>query len=335
MVLVDAIFIHNGGGKVLLDYLVEQLEQREIDVFYLFDKRLKNKPYLIKKSNQSIYLLASLIKRDKFYRKNKNLFSKVFILGNIPPLCKINAEVITYFHNLIYLSVPKEFSFREQIKYRLKISVINVFKTNTDIWVVQSEEVRNQFVEKFNEVDKINVISYYPEIKSERQAKREKGRMMYVSNAQANKNHKRLIDAFCRAYDEVKKGELVLTVNNDFCEIVEIIKKAQDDGYPIINLGFINRNDLAKEYLKTEYVIFPSLSESLGLGIIEGITMGCKIIGANLPYTFAVCKPSLTFEPQDIFSIKSSILTALEKDTSFSFLKVENKMDLLIKLLMD
>lgn len=335
MLLVDAIFIHNGGGKVLLDYLVEHLEQSEIQVYYLFDDRIKNISYQIKQSNHSLYLPASLIKRDKFYRKNKILFSKVFILGNIPPLCRIDAQVITYFHNLIYLSVPKEFNFIEQVKFRLKIAVLKLFKLNTDVWVVQSEKVKKQFIEKFDEFNKVEIISFYPEIQSESQIEREKGRLIYVSNAQANKNHRRLIDAFCKAYDEIKKGKLILTVNDDFQEIVGIIKKAQDEGYPIINLGYIDRADLADEYLRAEYVIFPSLSESLGLGIIEGITMGCKIIGANLPYTFAVCNPSLTFEPQDIDSIKSSIITAIEKENPFSSLKVENKMDLLMKLLIE
>ena len=42
MILIDAIYINNSGGKVLLDYLVEKTEVEKIDCFYLFDDRCKN-----------------------------------------------------------------------------------------------------------------------------------------------------------------------------------------------------------------------------------------------------------------------------------------------------
>ncbi len=335
MILIDAIFIHNGGGKVLLDYLVEKLELLNFEIYYLFDERLIGSPYLIKKTNKSIYLSASLIKRNEFYKEKGGLFSKIFILGNIPPIKKINAKTITYFHNLIYLSVPKEFGLIDQIKYKLKIAVIRLTKKNTDSWIVQSDAVKTKFIEKFGEEKKIEVIRFFPELFADKQYERERGTMLYVSNGQANKNHKRLIEAFCMAYDKTKKGKLVLTVDESFSEISDIIKIAKDKDYPVVNLGFINRSYLAKEYLKSEYVIYPSLSESFGLGIIEGVSLGCKIIGADLPYTYAVCSPSLTFNPQITSDIKASIITALEENLPVSKLKVHNEIEALLKLLIE
>ena len=54
-----------------------------------------------------------------------------------------------------------------------------------------------------------------------------------------------------------------------------------------------DRLTLQKEYLSSEFLMFPSLTESFGLGLIEAIECGCKVIGADLPYTYEVCEPHL------------------------------------------
>ena len=51
--------------------------------------------------------------------------------------------------------------------------------------------------------------------------------------------------------------------------------------------------------------------ESFGLGIIEGIENGCKVMGADLPYTYAICKPSISFNPKLVKSIIKAFETAL------------------------
>ena len=41
MLLIDAIYINTGGGKILLDYLIEELEKTDKQIFYLLDKRIQ------------------------------------------------------------------------------------------------------------------------------------------------------------------------------------------------------------------------------------------------------------------------------------------------------
>jgi hypothetical protein len=45
MILIDALYINNSGGKVLLDYLIEELEKTDKEVFYLLDERIQKKNY--------------------------------------------------------------------------------------------------------------------------------------------------------------------------------------------------------------------------------------------------------------------------------------------------
>lgn len=334
MILIDAIYINNGGGKILLDYLIDHLEKTNLNIFYLLDSRIENEKYFIKNTNNCKYIKSSLISRYKFYKKNCNKFKKIFVLGNIPPPIKTYATVYTYFHNSIYLNIPKDFSFIEKLKYKLKISIIKFTSKNTNYWIVQSLTLRNQFIEKFDQSHKINIIPFFPTlVNTEIVDKRLKKSFLYVSNAQANKNHIRLINAFCKSYDVIKEGRLIVTVNNSFPIILEIIKKAQEKGYPIENLGFVNRDTLTRKYLESEYVIFPSVSESFGLGLIEGALLGCKILAADLPYSYAVCEPSAVFNPFDEESIYAIIQKAIKEEIPETTLIIQNQINDLIKLL--
>ena len=40
MILIDALFINDGGGKILLDYLIVQLKKSDLDIYFLLDDRI-------------------------------------------------------------------------------------------------------------------------------------------------------------------------------------------------------------------------------------------------------------------------------------------------------
>lgn len=336
MILIDAIYIHDGGGRVLLDYLIEVLEQTGLRIFYLLDNRIPQDTYNIKKSNEIKYLDSSLIARALFYKNFRSRFAKIFILGNVPPLFRQSAHVSVYFHNPMYISVPKDFSAFSKFKYILKVFLIKQTLSNVDNWLIQSTILKSQFEARFGESNKTLILPFYPPIKSNLgsgQKVRKKGTLFYVSNAQPNKNHERLIQAFCKIYDKIGRGELILTVSNRFPKVISLIEAAQNNGYPISNIGFIDRESLSHVYQEVEYVIFPSTAESFGLGLVEGIEMGCKIIAADLPYTYAVCSPSITFDPLDIDSIAEAIEKSFEDGIKQSISKVQNEMEKFVNML--
>ena len=99
------------------------------------------------------------------------------------------------------------------------------------------------------------------------------------------------------------------------------------------NLNKIEGTELEYIYQKSKFVIFPSLSESFGLGLVEAIEFNCIIIGANLPYTFEVCTPSLSFNPYDIESIEESFHKAMNSDYNNTIPKVSNKIKDILKIL--
>lgn len=336
MILIDAIFINGGGGKILLDYLFEFLEnETSTGIVMLIDERIQSE-YELKRSNHiSFIFLKGFSERNKYYKESGKQYSKVLCFGNIPPNIRLKAEVYTYFHQPMFLKIPKEFRILENLKFRLKIIVLRLLAKNSDYWLVQSKFIKDELIKKFSlDQHKVMILPFYPAFKDERLYVRDKNSFIYISNATPHKNHKKLIDAFCRFFDEVKKGRLILTVKEDYYDVYHYIAEKKSKGYPIENLGFINREELYRYYQSTEYLIFPSLAESYGLGIIEAIENGCKVIGADLPYMNEICQPSLVFDPNSIDSIcKSLHIVTTEESIPVSTIKTGNQIKELLKLL--
>lgn len=336
MILIDAVFINEGGGLVLLEYLVEVLEESETDVFYLFDDRTVN--YFKHISfNRKVFLSNSMSKRFNFYKKNGNKYTSVLCFGNIPPPTKLTVPVYVYFHQQLFLGIPKNFSITKKAIYILKQSVIKFYEKNATIWIVQSLLMRDKLAKKYLKgiVSKVKVLPFYPPLQVEFNdiIERKKNSFLYISNSPPHKNHKFLIEAFCNSFDELGRGSLLVTVPSSSIELCKLISEKSGLGYPILNVGFIDREKLIELYLSHEYLIFPSLAESFGLGLVEAIDAGCKVIVSDLPYAYEVCKPSLTFDPYSIESIKKAILTAVEEDLPNSEKLISNNINNLISIL--
>lgn len=337
MLLVDSVFINNGGGLVLLRHLVDYLESEFQDIFYLLDRRteiyFKHIPISRKK-----YISNSLIERHFFYKKNKIKFDQVLCFGNLPPTIRLNAEVFVYFHQKIFLEMPENFSIKDKLIILFKRNILNFIKSNTDYWLVQSNTMKIELAKKyFNGLDeKIVKLPFYPKLEfSKLSVARIAGSFLYVSNSSLHKNHYKLIESFCLAYDEIKKGSLTITVPISDVNLCGLIKEKINLGYPIINVGFIEREKLAELYLSHEYLIFPSLAESFGLGLAEAIDGGCKIIASDLSYTYEVCEPSLVFDPISIDSMQTAIITAVQDELPYAKKLIENDISKIMQLLAD
>ncbi len=335
--LIDAMYINNSGGKILLDYLIEELEKSEKQIFYLLDKRVENNcPKINIKKNTLVFLDASLLNRNRFYREHKNRFTTVLAFGNLPPNIRLKAKVFTYFHQDLYINLPSNTIVKTKIIFFFKRLIFKYFIKNSDLWLLQTHLIKSNFERRFSvDPSKVLVLPFYDSIKETEKVdiKRKKQSYLYVSNAPEHKNHRRLINSFCAFYDQSKSGTLTITVGREFTDLLVLIEDKKKKGYPIINIGFIPRESLSKIYKSSEYLIYPSLAESFGLCLLEAIENGCKVLGADLPYTYAVCKPTLVFDPLNENSITDALSLSLQNNLQPSVAKVTNNIDELISIL--
>jgi glycosyltransferase involved in cell wall biosynthesis len=332
MLLIDAIYINNSGGKILLDYLISELEKNNIHAEYLLDSRIKGKHFPINHKRLT-YLSANLFSRHKFYYKSKKKFRYVLCFGNLPPSTKMPAKVYTYLQQYLFISTPEQLPFLQKISVRAKTLVFKRFKQNCDFWIVQTEQMRKGLQERHNIVaPSIMVIPFYPPLVNFDTEKRSKNKFIYVSGNAAHKNQRKLINAFIDFYEKHKVGELHLTISTEDLNMCRYLTELNDKGYPIFNHGFIERSILIELYKSCEYSIYPSLTESFGLGIIEAIENGCKIIGADRPYMYAVCDPSLVFDPTSKQAITEAFEIAALKILPQTKQKAFNEIQKLIQL---
>jgi glycosyltransferase involved in cell wall biosynthesis len=324
MTLLDALHINNSGGKVLLDYLVAQLHASGRDVFYLLDERVKG-AYSFLPEGRVEYLQAGLYTRYLFYRAQGNHFSKVLCFGNIPPPVRLSCPVYTYFHNVLYLNVSANDAWFKRTQFLIKTVILKALRANTDEWWVQTEAVRETFCHRMGVAsDKVKTYPFFPDIPIPVvQAPRETNSFLFVSDANPHKNHVRLLKAFELVWaDNPQTARLFLTVSKRYPDILHRIEILSQGGLPVTNLGLITREELGREYVQRAFLIYPSLVESFGLGLVEAAQAGMPILAADLPYAHAVVAPFLVFDPTNPESIAQCIQLALQKKPASSPLKI-------------
>jgi glycosyltransferase involved in cell wall biosynthesis len=331
MLLIDSLYINNGGGKHLLDLLISEVNKKNIDVIYLFDRRILGEYDYLQK-DRVFFLKPSLLQRHLFYLKFKKKITRVLAFGNMPPTLYLQIPVYTYFHNITFLEESISFSFK------IKSFIIQYFKLNTSKWVVQSNFVKKKMSDAwrisnteilvfpfFNE--NLNKIEFTPRTSDN------SINFIYISDGHLYKNHNRLIDAFVEFNKKIPNSSLTLTISNNFTELKKRIAEVRQHGINIIDKGKINFDEVIDLLSNSSVVIYPSLYESFGLGLIEAASIGIPICASDLPYVSEVVMPNYSFDPFSVDSIYNALLDSHTILNYNSVLLCRNKLNDLIEII--
>lgn len=322
MVLIDAVYICQSGGKNLLDLLISQLEKENTSeqILLLIDQRIKNyytnQRYLNIKIN---FLRGNELSRYIFYAKNKSTFKKVLCFANVPPPLQLHCPVFTYFHNVILFDkiLQSSFSFKSRILFFLKSFIIKKRKGNCDKWIVQTNHVKDLLITTLN-IKPIDVFIFPFFNEGETDMREHKfikdSDFFYPAISAAHKNHDQLLNAWYNLYKKDKiTNKLHLTIAENYQDaIYNKIKAYQKMGVPIINHGYLSIRDVNNLYKKCKFVIHPSLGESFGLVLIEALRNNCILLAPDLPYVNSVVLPNYYFDPYKVRSIEDATLSAIK-----------------------
>lgn len=343
MILIEALNIKSGGGSVLLKYFLESTIQENT-----FFKALLNDKIDFKINHPSItYHKASLLNKDRILKKSIELIkpSVVFCFGNLPPNFKYKeGKVITFFQNAHLLGNMdhSQHTLLDKLRYKVLKTYIKNYLNNSNLYIFQTDFIRKNFIKQYNyNQDNCETIPFFDleELKNtfvNRQDIKEKQSFIYVSNDAPHKNHIMLFKAWKKLITETKYNpKLYLTIPRNNVKLCRIIDELNQKGALIENLGIV-RQDVAWNYTsKCEFTVFPSLSETIGLGIIEAAILKTKVISSEMDYVREVIEPSLTFNPFDVDSMVEALSTSLEGNKNLPETKVvlENKICELVKIL--
>lgn len=336
MLLIDALYINSGGGLAILNRLVDSLKVAKIDYVLIRDRRC---PVLASEDSarEVVVMNPSIKERHIYYKKHKKDFQSILCFGNIPPTIKMQSKVHTYFHNLSVLKTPDTYSKKRKALFTLKRILITLLSKNTDTWVVQTtntEKMVKQYIGNKNKPFYIYPIYTLPNLNIPL-SDNDRKQYLFVGDYTFSKGHDILLKAWEKLHLMGKAPILNLTVNRRpateaFCRKLDV---AISNGVPIQNHGIVPFDKVSDLYAMSKVVVYPSQLESLGLGIVEGISAGCDVITSNLPYAHAICKPSETFDPIDADSIVEAILRYEEGNSPKSILTIHDCVNELIDLL--
>lgn len=334
IILVDAIYINSGGGKVLLEYLIDYLSKKKIEVFYLFDSRLDLD---ISVKTENSILNPSESERKFFYKGiNKQDFHSILCFGNIPPPIKLEANVYIYFHNELLLDPLKlNLGLHSKLKFLLKKIYLRYKNHDNYKWITQTDRVSKKLNHHMNiKIEKIKSYPFFnPDTNTNLDYKKDKTSFIYPANFSNHKNHYKLFKAFNKIHHK-NKVKLYLTLNQEIFKN-SFYSKNDNENIEFINLGEVPNKDLLKYFTLSKYLIFPSLNESFGLPLIEAVINDCFVICSEKDYIHEIIKPTLTFDPNSSKSIALSINNALNSNLlRKSTLVVENKIDSFVKYIL-
>lgn len=140
--------------------------------------------------------------------------------------------------------------------------------------------------------------------------------ILYSGAADPRKNHFRLMQAFSNLSMELKrKYQLVFAgnISTDYKKLIEEYAQILDIGKDsLIVTGLITDDDLNILYNACDVFVFPSWHEGFGLPVLEAMTCGAPVIGANTSSIPEIINNNQAlFDPFNVQSISEALSRVL------------------------
>ena len=342
MILIDAVYINNSGGKILLQYLIDSIFFKKINnaFYFLLDDRFSYDTLDQIPTENKLAIKGGEANRISFYKKNGMKFNILFCFANVPPPLKFfNKKVIIYFHNALILdNNDKNLALIQRVSLKLKKVYIKYKSHKNYMWVVQTKHMRDLLINNLAiNNEKIKTLPIYDVEKFSGlnfQLSKNDSNYLYVADGVKQKNHDLLLKAWEIIFDSHElELTLHLTVPSRYKILCNEITRLVNKGVLIVNHGHCTFEELKSLYTNCNYFLMPSLSESFGLPLIEAASAGCEIIAVELEYVHDVVEPMMSFcDTADAMDLVSCILSA-HNHKKCTRLIVKDEMDSLLNLL--
>lgn len=325
--VIVAVNIKVGGGKELLDCLIEELQDKHTDIKI---RLLADISYTPKKMNniELVSIKNPLVKISVFFRKVEN----ALYFGNVPPFFKSKNSVL-YLQNLFLLQPLLDLpTFFMRIKYfAMKLQLWSCIK-NVDVVYVQTEMVKNMLLD-FRSNVACEVLPFFRLCNMSAISPQKRYDFCYIAYPHPNKNYNKLFDALDILELSGLKVSIAVTVPNEskFAELLVRISNFQKYKFvELVNLGALNKSEVCRTYGMSKCMVFPSIKETLGLPLIEAAHTGCDILVSNLPHIDEIIYPSVKFDPNNADEIASSMRDYMDGKLPKTKVYLKNEIEKLI-----
>jgi glycosyltransferase involved in cell wall biosynthesis len=284
----------------------------------LLDRRLEV-PEDLGRGIRIIRVLPTLTGRllgEQALRKLAGDADQVLCFGNLPPLFWIKGRVTVFLQNrfLVDRSVLEGFPTRMKWRIRLERLWLRYCQTHADFFVVQTQSMQEVVRKVVGQTvliaafspDGASVPGKRPSEPAHQTATYD---FVYAATGEPHKNHRKLLDAWKLLAFEGLYPSLCLTVSkSDYPVLADLIEREKaDHKLRIDNVPARSRSDMQRLYGCSQALVYPSLTESFGLPLIEAQQAGLSIIAAELDYVRDLVNPKEVFDPRSSRSIARAV----------------------------
>jgi glycosyltransferase involved in cell wall biosynthesis len=315
--------VHVGGGHVLLCGLLAAWRPGTPLMLFLDARARERTP--VPDGADVRWVKASAFDRlaaERALHSYSREGDTVLCFHGLPPILPNAARVVVFQQNRNYLGLTplSRFAPRTAVRLGFERLIARLFRRSVDEYIVQTPTMARDFARWYGSEPSyvsspsIRVLPFVDALPGTREADHVEWDFVYVSDGEAHKNHRRLLDAWMLLAQQGLRPRLALTLGPRDHDLIGIAEALRAAGHAEVhNLGSLSRPDIFSLYRRARALIFPSTSESFGLPLIEASHLGVPIVASETDFVRDVCEPVQTFDPASAVSIARAVRRFLQQ----------------------
>lgn len=280
--IIYAVNIHTGGGKVLLDELIENETFGKVSAAFL-DPRYPlpaGAQFPVFRTEGKLWgRFKAEIQLHHFLKTSD---ATVLFFGNIPPFFKPKNQSYLYLQNCFLtrqVPLPRD-SHKEMLRNWLESVLLQFFAKNvSEIWVQTAWMKRMTLV--LLPKAKVQIKAFLPHFKKV-EILPQVFDFLFVGSLSLNKRFSFFVEALKELDQKLDRSiQVAIVLDQQPLQVQNLqFKNIQ------ISLSFrLNRDDLAKIYAQSKVFVSTALNESFGLPLYEAHSFKCEVIAPISGYT--------------------------------------------------
>lgn len=324
--LVNFFNAKSGGGKVILDNFMANLDVDDVEIHFICPPRYNFicERHINVKIPNWMTKPYGLLWFYFFFVPNyckKNGISKVLNFGDII-LPRVKNQ--TYFFDWAYLilddsNIWSSMDMKSRLIRLFKAKLIKAFKSNNKTVIVQSEAVLRAYKKHLGFKGKLIVAPTPVRISDTGGHSHgvDENTLVYISNYAPHKNFDVIPKVASLLIQKQVNCSIVLTIDENSVHWRNLYLKLSNLGasHMVKTLGSLSRKDVFAVLKSSKGLFFPSKLESYGIPLIEAMILGKPVLTSDTPFIKSVCGDAVIYFdpncPEDIASKINDFITGL------------------------